>query len=83
MTVQFMLENHQDYESSMAYDIIESVVDYTLGGYDILRVETDDFRKIHIFDNHSGIEYEADAVIKAKDGDHDIYVVSIWNPIEV
>lgn len=81
MTVQFALENHQDYESSMAYDIVSSVVDYTYGGYDVLQVETDNYRKIHVFDNDSGIMYEADYVSKCKFKGKTVYFVTCWNPI--
>ena len=79
MKVEFMVESKDYYESDIPYTIVESYTDYDnpMMGYDIYQVETDDFRKIHIINGVTGIEYEADQVKKCKDG---VRVVTVWNP---
>ena len=83
MKVEFMVEENAYYNSDMEYKIVESYYpEYPLNGYDIYRVETDDISKIHIVNETTGIEYEAEQVIKFKNGNETIYSVSIWKPVE-
>lgn len=82
MTVQFMVEDNQYYNSEMEYKIVESYYpEYPLCGYDVYEVETDNIKNIRvIFAN--GTEYEAERVTKFKDGKQTKYAVSLWNPIQ-
>ena len=80
MIVEFMIEAKDHYASDLEYKIVESHTDYDnpMMGYDIYQVETDDFRKIHYINGITMIEYEADKVIRCKDG---VRCVTEWTPI--
>lgn len=80
MKVEFMVEHGAEFASDMPYKIVETY-SYNGSGYDILLVETDDFRKIHIVDS-DGTEYEAEKVMRGKRNNETVYGVTLWNPIK-
>ncbi len=84
MKVEFLVEENEYYNSDMEYKIVESYYpdEYPQHGYDIYRVEAENLSDIHIVNTTTGIEYEAEQAMKCKDGNEDVYVVSIWNPID-
>ena len=83
MKIEFMVEDHQHFNSDLEYKIVESYYpnEYPYRGYDIYRVETDDIRNIRVCDTNSMIEYMPEQTIQCKDGNETIYYVSIWTPI--
>ena len=83
MKVQFLVEKNAYYNSDMDYKIVESYYpdEYPCRGYDIYEVETDDIRNIHIVNHTNMTEYEAEDVVKFRDGKETKYYVSLWNPV--
>lgn len=82
MKVEFMVEANAYYNSEMPYEIVESYYPDGMQGYDIYRVETESVSDIHVVNETSGIEYEAEQVIPFKDGAETIYAVKIWRPVQ-
>jgi hypothetical protein len=82
-TVEFMVEENAYYNSDMEYKIVESYYpeEYGQHGYDIYRVEVENISDIHIVNETTGIEYEAEQADKFKNGSETVYYVSIWNPV--
>lgn len=79
MTVRFMVEFSNEYDSDMEYKVVESYTDceYPWCGYDIYEVETDNVKKIRVI--MDGVEYMPLFTSKDKDG---IRYVDAWTPVE-
>lgn len=84
MKVEFMVEDNAYYNSDMEYKIVESYYpdEYPQRGYDIYQVETDNLSDIHVVNETTGIEYEAEQATEFKSDNETMYYVSIWKPVE-
>ena len=73
LTVEFMVERYDHYNSDLPYKIVESYNDY-----DIYQVKTDNpFNDIRVI-SASGTEYVPDQLLEWSDV---IFYVNIWTPL--